>query len=449
MKRAGFAFLIFSLLTPALPVWSASSPKIPAQTVLESVRNTDETESVALPNARTIQQKNEAALLAERHFMDAARRRITPAQKAAVKLEAGYILSSQFVSDPSSAAYGAINNVAGDPTWIVPRENALAILGLLQAAETLKDPSYRERAELAASYLISVQDVDGGWFDQYSWTDPTVVTKSKSPTQTAEVMMALDKLGYSPERWAAMKKGADFLLKMQDPAVKGGADDGLIGGGIQADGVTYHTWRWASDNSFAYLALKDAAEWAKRAGDKKLAKKYDSSAERILDGINRVLYVSDRNDPDFGVWRRAIDENGVPQETQYREWINYAPQMLDLPARGVGNKRVGEWIHKYLQKEDGSVVWDNGGPNSDRQSPGFSFQASLVWLDLGQKKYADLAVQWAVNSGLLQLMPDEHGVTGGWIDWIENGTPAPEWQRFIDTSFYATSVFLGGYDFRD
>ncbi|RLI52792.1 MAG: hypothetical protein DRP09_17200, partial [Candidatus Thorarchaeota archaeon] len=49
-----------------------------------------------------------------------------------VTLEANYILSCQY-NNPESSAYGAINNVKGEPTWVVPGENAMAILGLLEA----------------------------------------------------------------------------------------------------------------------------------------------------------------------------------------------------------------------------------------------------------------------------------------------------------------------------
>lgn len=415
----------------------------------------------ALQNLRLLQQKAMLQQLQDREEAERARRsrrgehsrdckKPLPAEVLEdVRLEAGYILSSQYLNE-ADPAHGAINNVnfsgdpAGEPTWIVPRENGLAILGLIQAFENTGDRAYLERAELAADYLVRVQDADGGWFDQYAYAEP--VTRSKSPTQTAEVMMALAKLGYSASRYEAMKKGAQFLMTLQDPANKQGADDGLISGGIKDDG-TFHTWRWTSDNSFAYLALKAAEDWAGKKRDKSFAKAAGKSAERILNGINKYLYVSDESDADYGVWRRVIDENGTPVDPGYHEWINYAPQMLDLPAKGVGNKRVGEWIHATFQKDDGSVVWDDG-PFSIRKSPGFSFQASLVWLDLGQKEYADAAIGWAKASGLWQETPDFHGISGGWIDWTEGSVTAQEWERFIDTSFYAAAVFNGGYDFR-
>ena len=364
-----------------------------------------------------------------------------------IKLEAEYILQCQYLN-PSSAAHGAINNVYGSPTWVVPRENALAILGLIEASRVLKDPKYRQQAELAADYLVRVQDAsDGAWYDQYNLAAPDPQNGlSKSPTQTAETMMALHALGYRSNRYTAMKRGAQFLMACQNPFNKAGTDDGLIAGGKDAL-KNWQTWRWTSDNAFGYQALRAAESWAMAAGDAAFAGECRTAAERVLAGINAKLYVTSSGDPDAGVWRRAVDRYDVPQEATRHEWINYAPQMLDVPAQGVGAAAVGEWIHRVLQQSDGALVWDDTYFTA-RRSPGFSFQAALTWLDLGQSAYANTAVAWAEGSGLWQTTPDQRGIAGGWIDWIENGTTAPFWQRFIDTSFYTIATALGRYDFR-
>ncbi len=151
-----------------------------------------------------------------------------------VKLEAEYLYLSQY-KNPDNPAFGAINNIYaaptakdpyGEPTWIVPREMSNAILGLLLASAILPNDStnFIKGVQWAADYLIKVQDKDGAWFDQYSYVSPTV--HSKSPTQTAEVMIAFYKLGYKPSRYEAMKKGALFLLGCQNVLNKKGIDDG-------------------------------------------------------------------------------------------------------------------------------------------------------------------------------------------------------------------------------
>jgi hypothetical protein len=137
----------------------------------------------------------------------------------------------------------------------------------------------------------------------------------------------------------------------------------------------------------------------------------------------------------------AVDEQHNPQAPGGKEWINYAPQMLDVPATGVGSNNVGNWIHKNLQKENGACVWNTLDWGKNRESPGYSFQASLCWLDLKQNSYVNAATEWALASGLWYS-------GGGWIDWMENGQPVSDWQRFIDTSFYAIAAYSGGYDFR-
>lgn len=366
-----------------------------------------------------------------------------------IETEADYILQCQFM-EQSDAAYGCINNVFGLPTWVVPRENALAILGLIKASQILGKPLYLERAKLAIDYLMKVQDVDGAWYNQYSYTTPgdpgnpsNREALAKSPTQAAEVMIAFYKLGYNRKRWLAMKKAADYLISCQ----KNGGDGYLLGGGKDADG-NYRSWRYASDNSFGYQALKAAEMWAIINRDYQLAKSCAYAARRIIRGINSTLYISNPNDSDYGVWYRVVDENNQPIDQSHHDWINYAPQMLDLPAYGVNRPQVGRWIHNKLQKEDGSCVWDDGYFR-DRKSPGFSFQATLCWRDLRQSQYYRPALDWALDSGLWQITPDDNGAVGGWIDWIEeSGNRAQEWERFIDTSFYAITAYSGGYDFR-
>ena len=363
----------------------------------------------------------------------------------AIRLEAEYILACQHINE-ANPYHGAINNIFGaNPTWIVPRENALAILALVEANRALGDPLYLDRANLAADYLIAVQDAsDGAWYDQYDQMNPALT--SKSPTQTAEVMMALHKLGYMPQRYNAMKKGSQFLLSCQDPLNKTGNDDGLIGGGKDSND-NYAIWRWASDNAFAYWAFKAAEDWANLAGDSIFAGQCRIAAKDILRGINRSLYVGNMLDPDYGSWLRVIDENGDPVDSGFHEWINYAPQMLDVPAIGVGSTVVSDWIHNALQDSSGALITNDGGL-ANRFSPGLSFQASLAWLDIGEDGYADNAFNWAVTSGLWQQTPDDNNIEGGWIDWIEGLTAADWWLRFIDTSFYAITNFTGGYDFQ-
>jgi hypothetical protein len=259
-------------------------------------------------------------------------------------------------------------------------------------------------------------------------------------------MIALYKLGYKQTRYTAMKKGAQFLMSCQNYLNKGGIDDGLICGGKNSSGQ-YESWRWTSDNAYSYWALKAAEYWAKEEAtlgyqsELVFAGQCKAAAARVLAGINTVLRVTNVNDPDYGVWRVAVDGQHDPQLPSGKEWINYAPQMLDVPATGVGKALVGEWIHRNLQDQSGACVWNTLDWGKNKLSPGYSFQASLSWLDLKQNNYADAALEWALGSGLWYS-------GGGWIDWVENGQPAADWQRFIDTSFYAIAAFRGGYDFR-
>ncbi|MBU1042877.1 MAG: immunoglobulin domain-containing protein [Candidatus Omnitrophica bacterium] len=389
--------------------------------------------------------------------------------------EAKHIRGCQYLDGDNPVGYGAINDVPGDPTWVVPREMGLAILGLAKAGDKVQDNLSLLSARMAAYYLVRMQDTaandfevmspgirlyDGGWFNQYGYetagdignTSAPYNTEalSKSPTQTAEVMLGFYALGFDDAdaaRKESMRLAAEFLITLQ------GAD-GLINGGLELYEVStgsgvynYRTsdWRWTSDNAFSYQALRAAETWAVQSSDNVSAQRFHNAANAVLDGINTKLYVSDPSDPDYGVWWGVIDGNDIPQFPQGHEWMSYAPQMLDLPATGVGQQIVGEWIHNKFQiktagDDFGAVVW-NDTWGSERKSPGFSFQAMLVWLDLGQNEYVEDARDWAFNSGLWHT-------DFGWIDWVESDTAkAGEWERFIDTSFYAIAACTGGYDF--
>jgi hypothetical protein len=372
-----------------------------------------------------------------------------------IKSEADYILSCQYLNE-GHPAHGAINNVYGAPTWIVPRENAMAILGLIIASDVSGDNEYRQKANSAADYLLSVQESDGAWCNQYNYA--AVHDAAKSPTQTAEVMMALGQLGYRADRYNAMKKAAEFLMACQDVNNIGGTDHGLLGGGKDASGA-YSSWRWTSDNAYAYQAIRTARLWAEINEDNAFAESCAAAAEAIIQGIDNHLY-----NQTTGVWHVAIDANGVSLDNpdlpdghkHHPNWISYSPQMLNLPVYGVNLPDVGEWIKDSFQQADGACIaysWEaeESEPFKTRKYPGYSFQSALCWMKLGQDSYAESAISWAENSGLWQNTEDVNNVTGGWIDWREispvSGRQAPEWERFIDTSFYAIACWVGGYDF--
>jgi len=375
-----------------------------------------------------------------------------PDRLALTRMEAEYIVACQDM-DLTSPAYGAINNVYGRATWVVPSENAMAILGLVLAAEILPDPNYLTHAQLAADYLVRVQDSDdGAWCNQYDYDKPS--DPGQSPRHTAEVMIALHKLGFDPKRYVTMSRGAWYLMDCQAVSNKGGRDDGLLGGGKDSHGM-HQGWRWTHDNAYAYWALKAAEAWATKQGEAAFATTCASSTQRVLEGINTHLYDRVRN---TGVWHIAIDGSGNPQWPSsglqnLPSWIQYAPQMLDLPVQDVNSFQVGQWIHDSFQQRDGSCIhyeWEDGQCKT-RKYPGYSFQAALCWFDTGHPDLAAAAIRWSLGSGLWQTRRDANNQAGGWIDWVEvkptPGRRADWWQRFIDTSFYAIAACNGGYDF--
>ncbi len=364
-------------------------------------------------------------------------------------IEADYIVQCQF-KDTDSPVFGAINNAYGQTARIVPSANAKAILGLISASDILGQDIYREKAQLAGDYLARIQDKDGAWFNQYCLSGPgsensdDKLTLAKSPMQAAEVMIAFYKLGYNPERYKAMKKAALYLISCQ----KNGGDGNLLGGGKDSDGA-YISLRRASDNSYAYQALKAAEVWALTQNDYLFALSCGSSSRRIIKGIDSVLYINNPYDSDYGVWYRVVDEKNQPVDPQNHDWINYVPQMLNLPCMGVGHPRVGKWIHDRFQDLSGACVIDDYSSFPFRKSPASSFQAVLCWRNLSQPEFYMPVLNWALESGLWQVDPREGGIAGGWIDGLgqETALQVDFQERFIDTSFYSIAAYNGGYDF--
>ncbi len=367
-----------------------------------------------------------------------------------VKIEADYILRCQ-ASDPEDPSYGAINRRAGRPECVVPAENALAILGLLKAEEIYPGNGYAQNAVSTAAYLVRVQDADGAWYNQYHWTEPgdlagSEQSLSKSPYQTAMVVIGLYNAGFDSERYSAVKKAALYLISCQGR----GGNGLLVGGGKDASG-NYSAYRFSSDNAAAYQALKAAETWALTAGEIRNALYYSRAARRILEGIDGILYVADKSDPDFGVWRRCVDGSDMPVEPGFHDWLNYCPQLFDVPARGVNEPVVGDWIYRTLRDGSGACFRDDSGGRY-RLSPSASFKASLCWMDTGRAEYMIDALNWALDSGLWLTGPVCDAVAGGWLDWKTSGvessqTSADCADRFIESSFYAISAYNGGYDF--
>lgn len=356
-----------------------------------------------------------------------------------IRREADYIVACQ------NRTYGAINNVYPGKgwTWIDPCENSMAILALLKASDILNDSTFKEKAQLAADYLVCVQNkTDGAWHDKYSNTTPE--TTSKSPRRTAEVMIALYKLGYNKTRYHAMENGSNYLMNCQNVTYKKGLDDGLLGGGINESGGN-ESKRWIHDNSYAYWAFKACEDWAIRQKKWSVAEDCHESAQKIVEGINKYFYDERKN-----IWYPAVEKDGNPIWNGKPQWIQYAPRMLDVPVEGLDSKEIGIWMHENLQAETGLCGEFNCANESRRLQPGHSFQAAMVWFDLDQPYYAYSAINGAEYSGLWMRGNDkDNNISGGWIDWIEYNPNdrAKDYERFIDTSFYAIAAWTGGYNF--
>lgn len=357
---------------------------------------------------------------------------------AITRKELAYISSCQY-RDEGNIADGAINNVNGLPTWVVPGEMSWAIWALLIGHNLLHDNEYLDRATAAVNYFARIQKPDGSFYNQYNFAEAHPNGLDSYTRHTAQVMMAYSRYGYNPGLYASMMSAAEFIYSCQAVENKKGQNDGLAAGGRSQNGE-YYTDRWVPDNCFAYLAYSGAIDWAQKHGDNAKIGKYYNAREAVLAGINDYLY-----DDTTHIWHTRIDLNGVPYN-DLPSPLNYAPEKYDIPAEGTGDVKVGEWMHSNLQLSDGSVVQDQTAEGRLKASPGFSFEFAVSQYNFVANptliQYGQTAVSWAENSGL-------YHVDGGFIDWknIETGEVAPDWQRFIDTSFNYIAAKMGGIDF--
>ncbi len=290
-----------------------------------------------------------------------------PLANAAVEhnpnLELQHIINCQ-VTDPQDIAYGAINNVWGEPTWVMPGEMAIAAYVLFKAG-------YVENARIACDYLVKIQNTDGSWCNQYDHL--TATDTNKYSRHTAEAMILLGTVGGYD---AALQKAKQWLLTLQDTANKSGRDDGLICGG-QSNYGTYFSDRWTSDNSYAALAFHLAGDYAAR--------------DQIVYGINQYLL-----DEDY--WFQKISSSGTQQAGTFC-WINFAPAFMNLDRFGVRYPAdLAKVIREKLQFTKGpnkGAVREYKG--SQRLMPGIGFQASLAWQDVGALNYYNEHLVWAEN----------------------------------------------------
>jgi hypothetical protein len=386
-----------------------------------------------------------------------------------VSLEANHLLNCQ---TKSGSAAGAINDAdpVNGPSWIVPRENGTAVLGLIESFKATGNAAFKDGALLAAGYLQRRQEPDGAWCEYYDENAHTVVNRNKSVSQAGSVLMAffgIKKMGWedaSHQYYENAKKAAAYIIASIDN--KPGTKNGLAGAGKEYGSYSltddrgsyrWNGWSWVSDNCYAYIALMCMGDWAAERGDSVLAENCRRHADGVLNGINTSL-----KNPRNAVWYRVVGENGeTVLESEKTDALCYYPQKLDLPVPQRGREDVARWIADNLQITTGPVSqgygafrWGNAfGPQSERRSQGFALEASLALLDIPgavSEKTRWLARSWWEadddTGGHGQLWDT---TDGGIVDWYEpSGNPAvaPGWQKFIDTSSNCIFVYRGGFN---
>lgn len=391
--------------------------------------------------------------------------------------EANYILSCQ-------APSGAINNVFGDPTWVKPRENGTAAVGLMEAYSATNNSAYKDGALKCLDYLKGRQEADGGWSAHYNEMINARVDRATTPSEAGSVIMAMYKaksLGWEDpahQYYESAKAAGAFIIECITQA---GGSTGLAGAGKDYNTSTPTTsdergaykwsdWCWVSDNSYAYLGLLSLREWAVQNGDYDFARTCNQYLVGIYTGINAYL-----KNPSNAVWYPVVDSNGnLVSHSNKVEALCYYPQKYDIPVPQYRSENIAQWMVSNLQVTDTSVsvprgygafIWRDAeggdGYHPYRRSQGYSMEAWLALVDIPGAVALDARTRaqawWEspdnTNGIITVAAPVSYQlwdvIYGGIRDWYDPDTEtvASPADKFIDTSANCIHVYRGGYDY--
>ena len=175
------------------------------------------------------------------------------------RLEADYILACQDTS-PTDPAYGAINNVYGAPTWVVPSEVAMATLGLNAASDILNDPRYGVEPNWPLTTSLRCNNLTALGTTNTVMHLPSIQSlRSRTPAQNRLVKLPRSCLRctswtttptdtmpwktalstcWTAKIWSTK---AVIMMVYWEPANPQGQ---------------FQSWRWMHDNAYAYWALR-------------------------------------------------------------------------------------------------------------------------------------------------------------------------------------------------
>jgi hypothetical protein len=389
-----------------------------------------------------------------------------------------------------SDSYGCFNNIrigGKGPDWVIPEGGAVGAVGLMRGVIELKARGYdikefdqvlrkffwnwatgkaRDKAQCEAGRNPD----DGAWAVEviYSGTGQYRGIKEWNSGTTAYMLIAMWKYyeynlemgqavtaaDWLEHAWPGVKRAADFLCRMYNPAYKL----------VQSHGGNADMW--TGDSSVACAALRCADRWAS-VGNKK--KKYDylGYANNIADGLRAMA--------DPGEWKnfyRVRRTDGTKEYVESIDQICFMPFETDaLSPTDMNNyaKQLSDWwtypgtdaSFRMTFQTDNPGDWRYWGTHgkhffSDnvenrRLHPGHGFRlAKVEWKHgnaTGNTVYMERAAKrlaWGSNpeySGLWFGAGDksEAGVYNGFVNWRDENdyqkSDSPG-VRIIDTSSY-------------
>jgi hypothetical protein len=398
-------------------------------------------------------------------------------------------------------AYGCLNNVrlAGDtgPDWVVTSENAVAIIGLMQATRLLRDDGREVEAKDAVvkeffqnwlkwkrQPIVADGEDAGGVVDRVFYDQQGKRTKlgDANAGSTGIMMVAMYKRYEflrdtnrqneanewlaNKDAWRIMRDGFKFIKKNYNPTHKmvrsraGQNDLWLTDATLCACGIKcFHEWAKKSERSpedsntlfenirQGVVAMKDLGDWKNFYRYREAAKDFSPGYGDRVDQICFLPYESgllpadDRFAQEISDWWTNGSKDSPKMTFQTEDPTNWRYYGTKWKHFFAGDPETNHYLYPGPSLQLAKMEWRVGKASKQKS---ISERANHRYAFSNNKSYSNL---WFGASG-----ESEAGVPNGIVDWRDANDAkrtAAKHERFIDTSSYLIQVTLMVFFDRD
>lgn len=422
-----------------------------------------------------------------------------------LRKEADYIVDCSWTGSAQNGgnaysfthAYGALNNVrisSIGPDWVVPREAAIGMIGLMAAAKRLDYAGeniqvYKNTVNrffdtwvVARKQPIEQSGVNaGGFYGRVYYSSGGWRTGTDTPTAAATGSMVI-----------AMWKRYEYLLAVSGSTAANNWLNNNNAWDIVEDACNFINARynsthqlvasnagnpdlWITDSVMSACALKCAHQWASLTG-RSTSFNYDSRANSIKNGVSNMR--------DTGGWKNfyRVRQASEGYAARYGDAVD---QLCFLPfesglipmSDGFADDISNWWTNggsglKMTKETSNSSSWKYygihwhyyfaGSPENEFLYPGPTLQLGKVEWKISKsnsysssvrntmKDRADRRYAFANSTSKSNLWFGANGyseasVPNGLVDWRDSNNynnKAGDWERFVDTSSYMIQMTL-------